>query len=146
MTRLFTFSKEERLSHKKAIDALFNQGSSFNLSPFKVIYLRQTPAMAVPVQVLVGVPKKKFKRAVDRNRLRRMIREAYRLNKHRLTDHTEALPYTLQVGFIYIADRLDIPFAELEKQMVSCLDRMVKIIGDNRNTGRSASGGGDGVY
>ena len=79
-----TFSKEERLCSKKLIAQLFTKGSSFNLYPLRFVFIKaETPAPQFP-QVLISVSKKYFKRAVDRNRLKRQIREAYRLHKQQL--------------------------------------------------------------
>src|SRR5690606_20186447 len=74
------FRKEERLCNKRHINALYQSGSSFLLYPFKVIFL-PCEEIAVPIQVLISVPKRRFKRAVDRNLLKRRIRESYRLRK-----------------------------------------------------------------
>ena len=135
MTKQFIFSKVERLSHKNHIDALFNEGKSFSMNPFKIIYRLHPIAAEVPVKVLFAVSKKKFKRAVDRNRLRRIIREAYRLNKHLLVDQLATIPCSLHMGFVYVSDRRDVTFAEIEKQMVSCLERLGKIVGSSSGSG-----------
>ncbi len=124
MNRSSTFRKAERLSHRKQIDSLFNEGLSFGLSPFKVFYLTEEPGNDAPVKVLMTVPKKKFKRAVDRNRLRRLMREAYRLHKHILYDKIVAVPGCMHIGFVYVGDRKDIAFEELEQQMIKCLERL----------------------
>ncbi|SHN20973.1 ribonuclease P protein component [Cyclobacterium lianum] len=73
------FSKEERLHSKKLIKELFDKGSSFFLYPFKVYYLEKEHLPHN--QLLISVSKKKFKKAVDRNYIKRRVREAYRLNK-----------------------------------------------------------------
>src|SRR4051812_43206035 len=76
------FPKEERLSSKKLIEELFSKGSSYYLYPFRLLVKdEKLPEGQLFPQVLISVPKKKFKKAVDRNRLRRQIKEAYRLNK-----------------------------------------------------------------
>lgn len=77
------FKKEERLCNKRLINALYEGGSSFILYPFRVVF-SPTNELVVPVQVLISVPKRRFKRAVDRNLLKRRIREAYRLQKNDL--------------------------------------------------------------
>ena len=78
---MYTFKKEERLCNKKLIDGLFHSGSSFLCYPFRVSWLLVDEAMPFPAQVMIVVPKKRYKRAVDRNLVKRRIREAFRLNK-----------------------------------------------------------------
>ena len=78
---MHTFKKEERLCNKKLLDELFHKGSSFLLYPFRVSWLPSDHLPDVPVQVVINVPKRRFKKAVDRNLLKRRIREAYRLSK-----------------------------------------------------------------
>ena len=78
---MYTFKKEERLCNKKLIDGLFHNGSSFLCYPFRVSWLLVDEAMPYPSQVMIVVPKKRYKRAVDRNLVKRRIREAFRINK-----------------------------------------------------------------
>lgn len=78
---MYTFLKEERLCSKKHLDLLFKNGSSFLLYPFRISYLFVSEPTTFRVQVVISVPKKRYKRAVDRNLIKRRIREAYRLNK-----------------------------------------------------------------
>jgi len=78
---MYTFKKEERLCNKKLIDTLFHNGSSFLCYPFKASWLFVDEPQQFPVQILFSVSKKRFKRAVDRNLIKRRMREAYRLNK-----------------------------------------------------------------
>ena len=81
MTTAPTFKKEERIVSNLLIETLFEKGNSQSLSayPLRAVYLRTEHRKGcAPVQLLISVPKKKFKHAVDRNRVKRQIREAYR--------------------------------------------------------------------
>ena len=78
---MHTFKKEERLCSKKLLDKLFHNGSSFLIYPFRIVSLSETLTVNFPAQVVIAVSKRKFKRAVDRNLIKRRVREAYRLNK-----------------------------------------------------------------
>ena len=80
-----TFPKKEHLYGEKVIENLHTTGSSFLVYPLRVVYLNVSqPDEQIPVRVMIGVSKKKFKKAVDRNRAKRLMREAYRLNKSSL--------------------------------------------------------------
>lgn len=78
---MHTFKKEERLCSKKLLEKLFHNGSSFLVYPFRIISLPERLTVKHPAQVVIAVSKRKFKRAVDRNIIKRRVREAYRLNK-----------------------------------------------------------------
>jgi ribonuclease P protein component len=100
----FSFPKSERLCRKKSIDQIFESGKNVFNYPIKAIYTISPPAEGdIPCQVLFVVPKKKFKRAVHRNAIRRKIREAYRLNKQTLIDWCLINKKVLRITFIFIA-------------------------------------------
>jgi len=116
--RLNTLNKSERLSSKKLIKELFDKGSSFYLYPFKVYFLPQTPEEGHN-QILFSVSKRNFKRAVDRNLLKRRIREAYRLNKQSLSDYTFLL-----IAYIYTSKKI-LNYTEIEDKLKQTLNRLL---------------------
>jgi ribonuclease P protein component len=120
----FTFSKEERLNNKKTIQELFDKGSSFFLYPFKIFYLPATITSSVPAKILISVSKKGFKKAVDRNLLKRRIREAYRLNKHIL--HTDKDNRPLLIGLIFVSKQI-LSFNDIENKLKLVLQRLNEV-------------------
>ncbi len=100
----FSFKKDERLTRKKVIDKLFSEGKSFLVFPLKVVYTDAVPPTVYPVQAAFSVGKRNFKRAVDRNLIKRKMRETYRLGKSQLY---KALPdKNLAIFFIYIGKNI----------------------------------------
>jgi len=118
----YSFPKEERLCSKKLIAELFSKGSSFNLYPLRFVYLKQAQPEASPPRVLVSVSKKYFKKAVDRNRLKRQMREAYRLNKHLLRTEEQ---YSVQLLAIIYIGKEKKPFNLIQKKLNLGLERSV---------------------
>lgn len=101
-----TLHKAERLNRKKVIEKMFAGGSrSFSLFPLRVVWL-PVEGLDAPVSILVSVSKRRFKRAVKRNRVKRRIREAYRLNKQPLLEAVRHNGCQLAVAFIYLSDRV----------------------------------------
>lgn len=106
-----TFTKNERLYAQKRIDALFASGESFIAYPLRVVYtLREKDDVAVTV--LISVSKKKFKRAVKRNRVKRLVREVYRLNKNEL--YIPEIDKSIDIAFLYLKNELP-SYEEIEK-------------------------------
>ena len=112
-----TFRKEERLHSKISIQELFDKGSSFYLYPFKVLFLDEKPEATVN-QILFTVSKRNFKRAVDRNKIKRRMREAYRLNKSKLS-----APQKLLIGYIYTPKQI-LPYSQIEEAVVKSFKRL----------------------
>jgi ribonuclease P protein component len=121
--RSYSFPKEEHLCRKKLIDELFAQGSSFGLYPLRLVWRPAQIHTAAPPLVLVSVSKRSFKRAVDRNYLKRLMREAYRLNKYRLTEAEGGHAVGL-LAIIYTGKEKK-PFALVEKKLISGLERLL---------------------
>jgi len=120
-----TFNKSERLHSKKLIIKLFEEGKSFFSYPFKVIYLEQKSDNPGTVQLLVSVSRRNFKKATDRNKVKRLIRESYRKNKPQLYDQRSASDKQLLIGLIYTASTI-ISYAEIEKKIILILQRLIK--------------------
>ena len=120
--RRYTFPKEEHLCRKKLIEELFGkQGSSFGVYPLRIVWVKSETPTAAPPQVLISVSKRTFKRAVDRNRLKRLIREAYRLNKYRLVEQPNGHQVAL-LGIIFTGKE-KCELAVVEKKLISALHR-----------------------
>jgi ribonuclease P protein component len=116
----YTFSKEEHLCSKRLISLLFSKGSSFNLYPLRFVYHTPQDMSPGPPQVLISVSKRYFKRATDRNRLKRQMREAYRLNKYILYHNPGQSPRLL--GILYIGKEKK-SFDTIRKKLISGLER-----------------------
>lgn len=119
------FKKKERLNSKKRINRLFLEGNSFFLYPFKVIYKKLPEPSDYPVQLLISVSKHKFKRAVNRNRVKRLVREAYRKNKSIIYEQQDGFEGTLLLGLIYVPDTI-MEYHQIEKKIILILQRLKK--------------------
>lgn len=119
-----TFKKSERLCSRILMDCLF-QGDSHSASayPIRAIFLLVEEEVHKGVSVLVSVPKKRFHNAVDRNRVKRQVREAYRKHKHSLIGHVSLHKKGLLVAFVYVSDKIE-PTAYVEKRMVKLLEKI----------------------
>ena len=119
-----TFPKEEHLCRKKLIDELFGkQGSSFGVYPLRLVWIKIAAPTAAPPQVLISVSKRTFKRAVDRNRLKRLIREAYRLNKYRLVEQPNGHQVAL-LGIIFTGKEKS-SLVLVERKLISAIQRLM---------------------
>lgn len=119
-----TFKKPERISFQKEMDRLFKQGSAFISYPVRVVYLEQKPFSGATVSILISVPKRKFKRAVQRNRMKRLIREAYRLNKIALIQHCQEKESGLLIAFLFIGNEC-CQWKEMEVAMQKALGSLM---------------------
>lgn len=114
-----TFSKDERLCRRTLIERLFTRASrSFNVFPLRVIYL-PCHDIVPGASILISVSKRHFKRAVKRNRVKRQIREAYRLNKSLLGDSSSKW----LIAFIYLSDELS-PSQQIADAVRQALQRI----------------------
>ena len=105
-TRRATWKKEEKLKSRKHIERVFREGKSFAVFPYKVIYLLSPAPAQAPLQAGFGASSRHFKKAVDRNRIKRLGREAYRLQKASLHDHLAKKGLSMAVFFVFIGKEL----------------------------------------
>ena len=109
-----TFRKQERIVSLKLMETLFEKGSSHSVAafPLRAIYTEtERQAGCAPVQVLISVPKKRFKHAVDRNRVKRQVREAYRKHKEPVVEKIQEGKQWL-IAFVWLSDA-HFPSAEI---------------------------------
>ena len=119
--------KPERLSRKKIIEKLFAGGSrSFSIFPLRVVWL-PVEELDVQASLLVSVSKRRFKRAVKRNRVKRQIREAYRLNKQPLLEALAEKDLRLALAFIYLSDELTDSTVIAEKMKIALVRIVEKV-------------------
>lgn len=123
----FSLKKAERLSSKKCIDKLFAEGDSILQYPLKMVFLKTELQTKYPVQAGFIASKRNFKRAVSRNRIKRLLREAYRLNKHLI--YTELEQEQLALFIIFIGKELP-QYKSIELAMRKGLSKIANKITD----------------
>lgn len=123
---MYSLSKSERLSSKTLIEELLTSKLSFVKYPFRIILKDSSQPCEFPARMAISVGKKKFKRAVKRNRIKRLTREAYRLNKPEF--YNSITPgRTIDILFIYLD--YDLPtYPKTEKAMKSALQKIVTFL------------------
>ncbi len=115
------------------MDELFTTGRSFSVFPIKVFYLNIKADAENPVKAGVGVSSRYFKKAVHRNRIKRLLRESYRLNKQPLYDFMMGREQQLAVFFLYV-DKVLPEAGILKKKMPLLLERLKKELHETRTT------------
>lgn len=124
-TENFKFPKAEKLCNRKRIDSLFESGSSFYIHPVKVYHavLASNEEDRAPVQLLISIPKRNIKKAIDRNRLKRLIRESYRLQKQQLAAQCTIQNLIIDTAFVYTS-RKPLKFREIHEIIFLILQRL----------------------
>lgn len=136
MDHTCTLGKEERLKSRKLIERIFREGQRIALFPFRVYYFVSAspiggPAAPAPggrpirLQAGFGAGSRNFKKAVDRNRIKRLTREAYRLQKQALYDHLAAKGLFMAVFFIYTGKELP-DYGTVTEKIDIALQKLIK--------------------
>jgi len=124
---MYTFTKKERLNSKKNIARLFEEGSSFFSYPFKVYYHFEKAKENTPnAVVLFSIGKKQFKKAVDRNRVKRLCRETYRINKTLLVEPLKEKQIQVEVAFVYVGKTIP-DYLDLQTKMQKALSLLAEL-------------------
>ena len=129
----YTLGKSDKLKSAKAIEQLFKEGKSFSAFPFRVLYLYPEAPASGYLQTAFSVSKKHFKKAVDRNRIKRLMREAWRLQKNVLASKINDNNKNLKVFIIYTGNELPEYDLIFEKTAV-VIKRLIKICNETTVT------------
>ncbi len=132
-TQRYFYKKEDKLKSRKAIEELFAKGKNFSNFPLKVIWVPHNQIAVL--QAGVGVSSRNFKKAVDRNRIKRLMREAYRLQKNMLKESLEKKQQKMSVFFLYLGKELP-EYDLIYEKMGNSIKRLIKLSDESaeRNT------------
>lgn len=120
----FTLGKQERLKSKKLIEKLYADGIAVKSYPLRMVYIETAHTSDFPAQVGFSVPKRNFKSAVDRNRLKRLLRETYRKQKHFVYENLNKQ----HVFMISYLAKEELSYADIEKKMLVLLEKFINKI------------------
>ena len=132
MAKQFTLGKTERLKSRKQIEELFSEGKSFAVFPYKVFYhtVNCQPSTVNYLQFGVGVSTRNFKKAVDRNRVKRLTREAWRLQKNELKAKLKNSKKELNVFLIFTGKELP-GYNFVQEKLTVILNKLIKLVDEN---------------
>ncbi|KOY51287.1 Ribonuclease P protein component [Polaribacter dokdonensis DSW-5] len=120
----YTLGKQERLKSKKLIEKLYKEGSSVKAFPLRMVFLQTEHTSDYPAQIGVSVAKRNFKKAPDRNRLKRLMRESYRLQKEIVYNNLD-VPYVFMISYLGKEEK---DYEEIYAKMNKLLNLFIKQI------------------
>ena len=136
MAKKFSLGKNERLKSRKLIEQLFNEGKVLFIPPYRISYLQKSINIDQGIPVLqfgIGVSSKNFKKAVDRNRVKRLTREAFRLQKTELLKKLEQKGLQLNIFFVYTSNQLP-DFNTVRDKLNVILNKLILLIDENSSS------------
>ena len=122
----YSYGKKEKLKSQKLVEILFSEGKSVSVYPLRIVFLKTKVSENVTIKCGVSVSKRNFKNAVDRNRIKRLLRETYRLNKIKYFNNISS-SYAFMILYI---SKDGIDFDSLDKKMNLLLDKFSKLIAE----------------
>lgn len=131
----YTLGKDERLKSRKIIEQLFKEGKSFSIFPFRVVWKYELQTEKSLLQAGFTASSRNFKKAVDRNRIKRLMKEGYRLQKNTLQEIVATQNKQFAVFFIYVGKEIPAHLLVVEKMNI-ILKRLQKIVHE-QNFGNS---------
>jgi ribonuclease P protein component len=120
-----TFSKSERIAGRKNFELLIAGGQEFFAHPFRIVWQNVPEPLPYPAQIAFGVSKRNFKKAVDRNRVKRLLRESYRRHKHPFYDSLSKQGKQIRALLIYTPKTIPL-LAETDTKIILTLRRLIK--------------------
>jgi ribonuclease P protein component len=129
MAKQFTLGRNERLKSRKSIEQLFTEGKKIIVAPYRVLYIMESNANTASLLFAAGVSAKHFKKAVDRNRIKRLAREAWRLQKNELAQKIASTNTRLHVFFIYTGREIP-EYDEVFKKTAIVLSKLEKLVAE----------------
>jgi len=121
-----TLKKTERLHSKLLISKLFTNGNSFFLYPFRITFIMDKREGESPAQILISASKRNFKSAVKRNHIKRLVREAYRKNKHIIWDYLSDKPNNQLIISVVYTGKTIASYSELERKLILVLHSLIE--------------------
>ena len=124
----FSYPETEKLKSKKIIDSLFTKGKSVSKYPLRLVYVAHDFDENVPLKIGVSVSKKYFKKAVDRNYFKRLLRECYRLNKQLLTENVD----TKYCCMFFYQTNEKLSYQEINEKTIQLFEKFIKTIQEEK--------------